>query len=288
MFDYLRISDRDMLVNHIERKNVAHAYLFYGAEEEQMDLTVQEFIKSIYCTHSRFYCDSCVDCMRIDRGENPDVTHVRRDGKNIRIKQIRNLQYEATLSASEYEYNIFVIHMAEAMNQEAANAFLKTLEEPEENTVMILTAASREVILPTIISRCIPIKVLSRDNPDELQDSEKLYVLENMAQIASGNSMNLVAVATKLAKDRDRANATLLFIMKFLTDVMIFKESKRDLEESGEDYLRLVGEINGKITAERLSSLIELAMQIYEAVQHNVSMKSAFINLFIGVEEASR
>ena len=44
----------------------------------------------------------------------------------------------------------------------------------------------------------------------------------------------------------------------------------------------------GKITAERLSSLIELAMQIYEAVQHNVSMKSAFINLFIGVEEASR
>ena len=287
MFDYLNTSDRDMLLNHIKTGKIAHAYLFYGAGEEKMDFTVDEFIKTVYCKDAEYYCDRCLECEKINRNENPDVTHVYRDGKNIRIKQIRTLQYEATLSASEYAYSIFVIHLADQMTQEAANAFLKTLEEPAENTVMILTASSRQALLPTIISRCIPVKVTESGEENALTDSEKLYVLEAVREIASGNSMNLVNVSMKLSKERDKAVRFIAFMLRFFTDVLVYKESEAENKEENDEYMDFVIDFNGKVSFENLDVLIARTMEIYEAVQYNVNLKSAFMNLFINVEETA-
>lgn len=288
MFDYLSSYDRDILIRHIERRNIAHAYLFYGAEEENLDTTVLEFIKTVFCENSRYYCDRCIECEKIEKNENPDVTHVRRDGKNIRIRQIRNLQYEASLSPSEYEYNIFVIHMCEDMTQEAANAFLKTLEEPEENTVMILTASSRDSVLPTILSRCILIKVKDESADENLMESEMIYILETVREIAGSDSMNLMNASQKLSKDRLKATGYILFLMRFFTDVLLFKETDAPVRERFSGYLDFVSDFNSRVPAENLNRLINRSMEIYEAVQYNVNMKSAFINLLLDVEEASK
>ena len=287
MFDYVNASDRDMLINHISRASIAHAYLFYGAGEEELDGTVQDFLKSMFCRNSDYYCGSCLDCERIEKNENPDVMHIRRDGRNIRIKQIRNLQYEASLSPSEYSRSVFVIHCAEDMTQEAANAFLKTLEEPEENTVMILTAQSREALLTTINSRCIPVRVKDKTGDADLSENEMLYLLEAVKETADGNSMQLINRASRLSKDRDKAESYILFLLRFYTDVLLFKKTDVPVKSIFGGYMEFVEFINARITTENLEWLIDRTMKTYEAVQYNVSMKSAFVNMLLDVEDAS-
>jgi len=72
----------------------------------------------------------------------------------IRIKNIRLLEYRASMSPNEGNYKVFLIEHADEMNTQAANAFLKTLEEPPSDTVIILTTSKPNSLLPTIISRC--------------------------------------------------------------------------------------------------------------------------------------
>ena len=79
-------------------------------------------------------------------------------GNEIRINSIRELRREASLSAFAEGWKVFLILEADRMNDEASNALLKTLEEPTPKTVLILTTSKRERLLPTILSRCQPVK----------------------------------------------------------------------------------------------------------------------------------
>jgi len=79
-------------------------------------------------------------------------------GNEIRINSIRELRREASLSAFAEGCKVFLILEADRMNDEASNALLKTLEEPTPKTVLILTTSKRERLLPTILSRCQPVK----------------------------------------------------------------------------------------------------------------------------------
>ena len=128
MLDNLFETEKNILLNHIDKDTMSHAYLFYGAGEDVLDKTILEFLKTLYCKNSKYYCDECEECIKINTNNNIDITHIYKDSASIKIKQIRDMQYKISLSSSEYKYNIFVIHNADTMTIESSNAFLKTLE----------------------------------------------------------------------------------------------------------------------------------------------------------------
>lgn len=104
-------------------------------------------------------CGACVPCRKIARGEHPDVTTVQPEEKTvITVDQIRELTARASLRAYEGKAKIWIVDPAEQMQEPAANAFLKTLEEPCGASLFVLVTATPSALLPTIRSRCQAVR----------------------------------------------------------------------------------------------------------------------------------
>lgn len=102
-------------------------------------------------------CGSCQSCQQVTYGTHPDLVQVVPDGANIKIEQIRNLQQEVALTPYISTRRVCIIDGAELMTVQAANSLLKVLEEPVGDVVFILVAANQQMLLPTIISRCMTV-----------------------------------------------------------------------------------------------------------------------------------
>jgi len=136
-------------------------------------------------------CGVCQSCLQMLHHTHPDFSVVHPDGMSIKIEQIRNLQHEAVLSPYISARRVCIIDDAELMTTSAANSLLKILEDPAGEMVFILVSGNQEMLLSTIISRCmmIPCK--------PLQESVLMQAL-----IHRGFAPNLSAVAARLSQGR--------------------------------------------------------------------------------------
>lgn len=210
----------DLLSGSIKFQKAGGAYIFCGPGGVGKWTTAKFFIRSLLCSRGEGYpCGDCAMCEstrsfdKEDDGENAELLSVqsdislvkREDGKDlISIGQIRDL--ESTLSRSSFmnTYKIGVVKDADRMTTEASNAFLKTLEEPRGNTVIILLADNPENILPTIASRSQILRFYPVSK-DKIYDylTNDLSVARDRALSSSHLAANRPALAKKLALDED-------------------------------------------------------------------------------------
>lgn len=99
-------------------------------------------------------CDTCASCRKLERGEHVDLLLVRPETSFLKIEQIRHVCEQAYRKPFEARRRVFLIEGAEAMTEQAANALLRTLEEPPETSLFILLTEQITRLLPTIRSRC--------------------------------------------------------------------------------------------------------------------------------------
>ncbi|MDA8168244.1 MAG: DNA polymerase III subunit delta' [Nitrospiraceae bacterium] len=164
----------DVLKSALESGNVASSWLFQGLSGTGKRFAAINFAKALNCNAAHeeagFFsgaektsgtgkdaCDNCASCKRIDSGIHPDVTLIGPEKGVIKIEEIRNLEEKLSLRAFEGRFKVAVIDDAHQMKAEAANAFLKCLEEPPEGSVIILVSSNPERLPDTIRSRCIKV-----------------------------------------------------------------------------------------------------------------------------------
>lgn len=149
---------KEFLQNSVRKNRISHAYLFSGPEGVGKKLVAIGFAKLINCAEGgteNLDCE-CVSCAKIEKGLNPDVLVFGYPGeKTIKVGHVRQ-DIERLIHLAPYEnpYKVFIIDDAQRMNFNAQNAFLKTLEEPPPNSVIILITTLADLLMPTIRSRC--------------------------------------------------------------------------------------------------------------------------------------
>ena len=136
-----------------------HAYLFSGIAGVGKTSMGMVLAASLNCKSKNGLdaCGTCSACRQLISGNFPDFLIIRPDGdsiKSIKIKHIRELQESMRFAPLAGGYRVVIIDQAETMTEEAANAFLKTLEEPPKANLLILNAIEPDNLLPTIVSRC--------------------------------------------------------------------------------------------------------------------------------------
>ena len=147
------------LKQSLRRDKLHHAYLFSGPEGVGKKKTAVELAKALNCDQPgpEGACDQCLSCQRMEKQIHPDFIHLKPEGTNIRIEQIRNLGQQLSYGPALGRFRLCLLDMASDLNEPAANAFLKTLEEPPPGTFFVLLVRDPGELLPTLISRCVSI-----------------------------------------------------------------------------------------------------------------------------------
>ncbi len=177
---------KELFTNSIKNGRLAHAYLFYGQEGRGKEAFALYLAQALNCTSDEERpCGQCANCQRIAHFNHPDIKFIfpasktiktnqikqiiqakiknpyaplpLTGTKNISIDVIRELKEEAKYAAFEGGYRVVIITGAEYFSREAANSFLKLLEEPPDQFLIILISQSLHSILDTIRSRCQPV-----------------------------------------------------------------------------------------------------------------------------------
>jgi DNA polymerase-3 subunit delta' len=149
-----RILDRFRSLS--QRQRLAHAYLLVGPQGSGKLATAGAIAKMLNCEDpGNKPCGQCPSCMKIDAQNHPDVLLCDRgEDETIKILKVREIIHKMQLRPYEAMMKIVIIHGVDLLTTEAANAFLKTLEEPAPDTLLLLTTAAVERVLDTVKSRC--------------------------------------------------------------------------------------------------------------------------------------
>ncbi|MFH0942451.1 MAG: DNA polymerase III subunit delta' [Chloroflexota bacterium] len=152
-----------LLERSLERAAVAHAYLLVGPRHVGKMTLAITMAQALNCPSGTPPCGKCPACRRIAAGSFADVQVVglekasgeeSRSKVEISIEQVRDLQHSASLAPFEGKYRVFIIDQAERLSLGAANALLKTIEEPPARVVFILLTVCEEALPATVVSRC--------------------------------------------------------------------------------------------------------------------------------------
>ena len=145
-----------VLESLISQDKISHAYLFCGPASADKLEAAYAFAQAVVC--GKGACGECENCTKAAKRKHPDVHVIEPEGaKGFLIAQIRDIVADASLAPILAKKKVYIINGAELLNDAAANAFLKTLEEPPESVVIIMLAAHADNVLATIASRCLVV-----------------------------------------------------------------------------------------------------------------------------------
>lgn len=151
---------RDFLRKSVVRDSVTHAYLFTGPAGSNKTLAAYALAQALLCPKGPSgprggACGACQECGTIMRRKHPDVHFYAPAGANgYLVEQVREIMDDTALAPIQASRKVYILDRVDQLGTAAANAFLKTLEEPPDDVVLILLGRTREAVLPTIVSRC--------------------------------------------------------------------------------------------------------------------------------------
>ncbi len=191
----------ELLQRSLDRGRLGHAYLLEGETMETLEIVARTLAKTLNCRNpvqvSRGgmpvdCCDSCPPCRHTDLETHPDVHWLRPESKSrvIRTEQIRELLDVVHLKPSEDGYKVAVLVGADRLNTQAANIFLKTLEEPPQRSVLLLLTTEPQRLLETIVSRCLRLRFGIGAVP--AISAENLTWLDAFSQMAASEENSLI------------------------------------------------------------------------------------------------
>lgn len=146
----------------IRADRLAHGILIHEDPGAGGLLLARWIAQRVNCREAaRAPCGECQECRWIEAGQHPDVTQLAPEGDStqITIQAVRDLAADLTLTAHGRGFKVAIVTPAEAMNPFAANALLKTLEEPPPRTLLLLVTSQPSRLLPTLRSRCSRLRL---------------------------------------------------------------------------------------------------------------------------------
>ena len=310
----------DSLKEAYNKGKMAGVYLFVGADSIGKKTVAINFAKYINCrAQTNKPCDNCFACKKIEQNNSPDLELIEPAGKakRIGIEVIRQIKKSASLKPFENKYRVFIIDDAQTLTQEAANSFLKILEEAPAGNLFILISSQINRILPTIISRSA-VKIFTRVDENSISsylekefevDKEKADITARFSNGAIGAAVNslqedfcgekntvidkVYSILFKKAgfsgsewvyAQRDQLKHDLEYLLIWFRDMLVCKTDRANRYILNIDKIKQIKDVGAKISAVELERIIAKIAELYSYVDLNVNMKIIVDNLLCELE----
>jgi DNA polymerase-3 subunit delta' len=307
-----------ILQRAIANNALAHAYLFSGQAGIGKKKTAFALAAAVNCLNARPEggCGECPSCRKIDTLGHPDVHVLLPDGDEIKIDQIRQVQSDFALKPFEGTKKVLIVDNAESMNPASSNAFLKTLEEPPGDALIILITAMPQGLLPTIRSRCqeimfhpLPRNTLARalvqrrGLPEEdawfiaalaqgsmgrgleMDIAAEKAVREEVAALWSGLAQmgpgEALVLAETISKDRERLERLIEIGVEELRDALVYRVTGEERLLVHAEAQQLSRQMAERYSLPRLLADMDLFMASRNLLDRRVSAQLVTENLLL-------
>lgn len=331
----------EILRGSITKNRIAHAYIFTGEDGIGKKFTAINIAKTLNCEQNTTKsprkatprgefatgsseidcCDKCPSCIKIDKAIHPDVFLLAPENGQIKVETIRDLGKSLSYKAFEGKWKIVIIDNADTLNQSAANAFLKTLEEPPDQSLLMLISSVPELILSTIRSRCqrinfspLPLNKISEllehvcsveglqtqsDSPVLKKIRSKQTALLSMLSggrpgwalsknllerrdIAFNEFKNLLkGIEENLWGDRDAMAEWFYWVQLWLRDIAVLKATSRSDLLINQDIEKEIKDISKKAELKDILKLSNTLYNIKELLRFNLNKQITLYHTYL-------
>lgn len=324
---------RKLLQRTLAQAGPRHAYLFLGPRHVGKSTLARHFAQTLLCTAATGQpCGRCRACLLAGQDSHPDIRWIQprskrdkdkedvvdRAGGTLKTEQAADVIHEASRRPLEGRYKVFVIQDMQHANDSFANKLLKTLEEPPDHVILLLTATDRNALLPTIVSRCQVIELRPLPVPtieqalvagwqadakqaallarlangrlgwavDQLRDdsgaSQRREQIDQLLGLTAADRIQRLALAEKLASGRD--NRQLFEMLALWTawwrDVLLVQAGCPEAS-SNIDCAKELARHAAATTGVEVRAYLALLQRIEGYLQHTVNTRLALDVLFL-------
>lgn len=320
----------------LESGRIPNAYLFYGQQSIGKKSIAIEVAKALNCKISGPMdgCDQCSSCLKIDRRTHPDFFILEPEKGSptareaiLKIDAIREVQKKLAYLPYEGLTKVAIVNNAEYMNSQAANSFLKTLEEPPSQTLIILITSNPYQLAPTIVSRCQGIRFyplqtkdiktiiahhfeeeMGEIQPEELELRSSLAMgqvslamkedilestkyreeLIDLINLTSFNRMDRVFTWTKAwSKKTDSLQLVLDELMRLLRDTALIKTDQTPSNIFNKDLIQKLRPIAQKKSLPTILIMFDAVQNTKVALKLNANAQLSLENMLLNFCEAA-
>ncbi|SEG13972.1 DNA polymerase-3 subunit delta' [Caloramator fervidus] len=264
-------------------------------------------------------CGKCRACVKIKHGNHPDVIILSKDEKSIGVEDIEEIIEKIQIKPYEGDKKVVIIENFENATIQAQNKFLKTLEEPVKNTIIILTANNFNTILETIISRC-QIFTLNRADALEIEkylikkgvDSIKAKIFAKLSDGIVGSCkkfldedyiklrQQVIDIAKKIHKiegleildlvkffneNKESIEDILEQMIIWYRDILIYKLTYNKDMIINEDYFEDIIEESKILSYNKLNGIINIIKKTKQNLEYNINFQLSIEAMLLNIQE---
>ncbi|UCG78451.1 MAG: DNA polymerase III subunit delta' [Nitrospirota bacterium] len=297
-----------VLLGLMNTGRLATAYLFSGEKGIGKFKAAVEMAKALNCesVEEEDGCGHCSSCRKVDAMQHPDITVVSPEGRLISVEQVRSIEEFLSFTPYEGRKKVVIVDDADSMNRQAENAFLKTLEEPPADSIIILVSSRSESLADTVRSRCLRVRfnTLSENELRNVAVSADLEVDDAKLRFAMGRVGRLLddealakrdealdvfidmlkGIEVTAPKERETIDEILDHFILFVRDMAVSACSGEDAPlinpDLPSDVLKLGKEIDIKVIIDIYEELMNLRKRT--AFNLNKSIVFNYMSVLVG------
>lgn len=311
------------LKNLIAGKRVGHAYIFSGPKGIGKKTITRIFSAMLLCREPDFdkCCGRCLPCRMLAAGSNPDYNEIDTSGTSIGVDDIRSMHSDVVVRPLYSDRKVYLIIDAERMTIQAQNCLLKTLEEPPEYAVILLTTSNYDALIETIRSRAMRYS-LKTNSPDEVRGllnskfgsgiksldfiasysggvigtalelagsdefiSIREKTLEILLRLARPRLIDVFEIYSFFEQNRNNINTILNIMTLFYRDLLIMKKAAGENVLINSDKKDIILSNVSRFTIQKLMNNIELIEQTRRNIKQNANYQLSIEVMLMKLQE---
>lgn len=308
----------ELFLKTANRGMIAHSFIISGPDGVGKSVFAQFIAQYIMCSSDKRPCGECLNCLRVNNKNHPDIIEII-PKNSIGVDDIRQLNDKINTKPYESDKKVVIIKGADLITLQGQNAFLKTLEEPPLDTVIIMLVENINLILDTIKSRC-QIYKLNRISIDKVKEyllsvginEEKAELFSNLSDGIIGNALKMIDTHYSILREevtnifpeiinfnrvnflkledffleyKDRIDEVFDILISLIRDISIYKNTLNQSYVLNKDKLSIIIELSNSLSYNRLNKVMELFLNIKDKINKNANYQMAVTALLIDLQE---
>lgn len=312
---------KEALSHSILNNTLNHAYILEGERGIGKMTLVKAVAKAVLCENEAVEgrpCGRCSSCVSFETNNNPDVIYPEKSKSAFTVDDVRNMVSDAVIKPFKYRYKVYIVKEAYLMNVQAQNALLKTIEEPPEYAVFFLLCENSSVFLPTILSRCITLKLrpvslegvegylakklgidragaksfasYSQGNIGralEIAGSERFIemrqdILSLIKDLQKADLVETLALVSRLEKYKDNIGEALDIMLGFYRDIYIYKTTQSAdsiiQADKSQDIISLADKSSERALSYMTNAIVVAKNDLKRFVSFQLVLENLFLN----------